>query len=269
MGKSTSYSQIFRKIIQTALLIALALAVKSLSIMISFMGAPGMRIGFAQVFSRMPALLFGPFFGGLATGIVDVLGYLIRPEGAYIPLLTLTQILDGVLVGFIFKEVKNAETKKIQNSMGITFISLGAIGVINLVISKFFAQSSIALALNSMGKRKDYLLLGLVAVSRIGLLLLLLNYGVQKKIPDSEIHKYYLKVLLTFASVGIPVTILNTYILILFIPGLSKIGFALFLIPRLLEEILMTVIISYITAFLLAVYDRVIYKKTSTQSSVV
>lgn len=256
-----SSSQIIRKIIQTALLIALALAIRSLSVMISFMGAPGMRIGFAQVFSRMPALLFGPFFGGLATGIVDVLGYLIRPEGAYIPLLTLTQILDGVLIGFIFKEVKKVQTKKIQTTMWITFISIGVIGVVNLVISKFFAQSSIALALDSMGKRKDYLLLGLVAVSVIGLLLLFLNYVVKKRFPDSEVHKYYLKVLLTFALTGIPVTTLNTYILILFIPSLGKIGFTLFLIPRVLEEILMTVIISYITAFLLAVYDRVIYKK--------
>lgn len=256
-----SSSQIIRKIIQTALLIALALAIRSLSVMISFMGAPGMRISFAHVFSRMPALLFGPFFGGLATGIVDVLGYLIRPEGPYIPLLTLTQILDGVLAGFIFREVKKAETQKIQNTMWITFISIGVIGVVNIIISKFYSQSSIALALDSMGKRKDYLLLGLVAVSVIGLLLLFLNYVVKKRFPDSEVHKYYLKVLLTFALVGIPVTTLNTYILILFIPSLGKIGFTLFLIPRILEEILMTVIISYITAFLLAVYDRVIYKK--------
>ena len=97
-------------------------------------------------------------------------------------------------------------------------------------------------------------------------MLMLLNYAVKKRFPDSDVHKYYLKLLLTFGLVGIPITILNTYILILFIPGLSNIGFTLFLIPRLLEEILMTVIISYISAFLLAVYERVIYKKTSTQS---
>ena len=61
-----SSAQFFRRIIQTALLIALALAVRSLSVMSTFMGAPGLRISCAQVFSRMPALLFGPFFGGLA-----------------------------------------------------------------------------------------------------------------------------------------------------------------------------------------------------------
>ena len=261
MEKSKSFSQIFRIIIQTALLISLALAVRSLSVMISFMGAPGMRIGVASVFTRMPALLFGPFFGGIATGIVDVLGYLIRPEGAYIPLLTLTQILDGVLIGFIFREVKKAETKRIQTAMWITFIVMGIIGAVNVIISKFYSQSALALALDSMGKRKDYMLLGLIAVSLIGLLLLILNYAVQKKFPNSKIHKYYLKVLLTFALVGIPVTIINTYILILFVPGLSKIGFTLFLIPRLLEEILMTVILSYISAFLLSVYDRLIKKQ--------
>jgi len=261
-----SSSQIFRKIIQTSLLIALALAVRSLSVMITFMGAPGMRISFAHVFSRMPALLFGPFFGGLSTGIDDVFGYIIKPEGAYIPLLTLTQILDGVLTGFIFKEFKKAETKRIQTTMWVTFIIIGVIGLVNLLISKFYPQSNLALALDSMGKRKDYLILGLVAVSIIGLMLMLLNYAVKKRFPDSDVHKYYLKLLLTFGLVGIPITILNTYILILFIPGLSNIGFTLFLIPRLLEEILMTVIISYISAFLLAVYERVIYKKTSTQS---
>ncbi|NLX64485.1 MAG: hypothetical protein GX022_06920 [Clostridiaceae bacterium] len=264
-----SISQIFRKIIQTSLLISLALAVRSLSVMVTFMGAPGMRISFAQVFSRMPALLFGPFFGGLATGIVDVLGFLIRPEGAYIPFLTLTQIMDGVLTGIIFKEVKKAETKRIQTTMWFAFIIIGVIGLVNLVISKIYPQSLIALALDSLGKRKDYLVLGLVAVSIIGLILLILNYAVKKRFPDSDVHKYYLKLLLTFGLVGIPITIINTYILILFIPGLSNIGFTLFLIPRLLEEILMTVIAGYITAFFLAVYDRIIYKKTSTQSSIV
>lgn len=258
MKESLSYSQLIRKIIQTALFIGLALAVRSLSVMVSFMGAPGMRVGFTPIFSRMPAILFGPFFGGLATGIVDVLGYLIRPEGPYIPLLTFTQILDGIIVGFVFKEVKRAETKRIQTVMWVTFIVIGVLGVVNVVISKFFAGSTIALILDSMGKRKDYMLLGLVAVSLIGLLLLILNYAVQKKFPKSDIHKYYLKVLLIFALAGIPVTILNTYILILFTPGLHKIGFTLFLIPRLLEEILMTVILSYITAFLLSVYDRLI-----------
>lgn len=264
MGKTSSVSRAIRKIIQTSLLIALALAARNFSVMISFLGAPGMRVGFAGVFTRMPALIFGPFFGGIATGIVDVLGFIIRPEGPYIPLLTLTQILDGVLIGFIFREIKNLETKKIRTTMWITFTAIGFVGLINLVISRFSPESSISLALDSMGKRKDYLLLGLIVVSIIGLLLLTLNYVIQKKFPASAIHKYYLKVLITFAMVGMLVTTLNTYILILFIPGLSGIGFAVFLIPRLIEEILMTVIISYISAFLLAVYDKMIKKDEIT-----
>ena len=85
--------------------------------------------------------------------------------------------------------------------------------------------------------------------------------GQKKDSRTQRFINYYLKVLLTYALVGTTVTILNTYILVLFVPGLSNIGFTLFLIPRLLEEIFMTVVISYITAFLLTVYDRVIYKK--------
>ncbi len=263
MEKSKSFSKVNQKIVQTSLLIALALAVRSLSIMIPFMGAPGMRISFAHIFSRMPAMLFGPFWGGLATGIVDILGFLIRPEGAYIPFLTLTQVLDGVIVGFVFKGIKNIEVKRIQTGMGLGFITLAIIGTVNLVISKFYSQSSVSQALDSMGKRKDYLLLGLIAVAVIGLLLLFINFVLQKKFPDSEVHKYYLKVALAFASAGIPVTILNTYILILFISSLSEIGFVVFLIPRLVEEIFLVATTSYITAFLLGIYDKFIYKKTS------
>lgn len=264
MKKSVSDSQLTRKIIQTALLIGLALTVRSLSVMVSFMGAPGMRVGFTYAFSRMPALLFGPFFGGLATGIVDVLGYLLRPEGAYIPFLTLTAILDGILVGFLFRGLKKADAKKIQIGLWITFIFIGVLGVFNLIVSSYFTDSAIALALDSMGKRKGFMVLGLIAVSVIGLLLLTINYAIQKRFPNTPAHKYYLNVLLTFAFSGIPVTILNTYILILFIPALSKIGFSLFLIPRLLEEVLVSVILGYVAAFLLSVYEKLIKGRTQT-----
>lgn len=251
----------FSRIIQTALLIGLALALRSFSVMVAFMGAPGLRVSFAAIFTRMPAILFGPFFGGLAGGIVDVLGFIIRPTGPYIPFLTLTSIIDGIIAGLVWKALKERNTKKIQISLLITFVIIGIIGLINILITNLYPNSFIASALDSMGKRKDYMVLGLVAVAVIGLILLAIDFAVQKKFPEATVNKYYLKVLLVFLVAGIPVTTINSYILPFYYTSLKNIGFVLFWIPRLLEELLMAVLLSYITAFLLSVYDRFIRKE--------
>jgi ECF transporter S component (folate family) len=257
---SSSKTQI-NQIIQTALLIGLALALRSFSIMVVFMGAPGMRVSFAAIFTRMPAILFGPFYGGIAGGIVDIAGYLIKPEGPYIPFLTLTSIADGIIAGYVWQFLRGRSTKMIQKGLWITFISIGSIGLFNIALTNLYPGSSIALALDSMGERKEYMVLGLVAIAVIGLILLTIDYAVRYKFPDAVVNKYYLKVLLTFLVAGVPVTTINSYILLFYFAGLKKIGFFLFWIPRLLEELLMAVLISYITAFLLSVYDRFIRKE--------
>lgn len=262
MKNTSTNSQVTRKIVQTALFIGLALVLRNFSTMIYFLGAPGMRINFAPIFSRIPALLFGPLYGGLAGGILDIMGYLLKPEGAYIPLMTLTAILGGVMTGFIWKFLKNADTGKIQRGLWIAFISLGVIGAFNYVNTLFFPQSPVTLVIEGIGKNKGFMILGLVAVSLVGLILLTLDFAVRKKFPQARINKYYLKIMLAVGLSAITVTVLNTWILQIFIPELGKMGFILFLIPRLVKEILMIVIQSYVIAFLLSIYDRVIADKT-------
>lgn len=262
MNQLSSRTQ-FSQIVQTALLIGLSVALRSFSVMIAFMGIPGLRVSFAAIFTRMPAILFGPLFGGIAEGIVDIIGYLIKPEGPYMPLLTLTAISDGIIAGFVWRFLRPRSTLKIQKGLWITFIAIGIIGLFNISVTHFYPDSSIALALESMGKRKDYMVLGLVAVAITGLILLIVDFALRKKFPEASVNKYYLKVLLTFLLAGIPVTTINSYILMLYYESLRKIGFVLFWIPRLLEEVLMAVLLSYITAFLLSVYNRYIMKKTN------
>lgn len=245
-----------RKIILTALFIGLAVAVRSFSTMIYFLGAPGMRISLSPVFTRMPAILFGPLYGGIAAGIADILGYLVKMEGAFIPLLTITAILGGVITGLLWSLFKNADIFKLQRGLRILFIVIGAIGLFNYLNEQFLPNWEVARFIEKAGKYKDFLTLGLIAVSIIGIILLVLDYAVKKKFPQAAINKYYLKVLLPFGLSGLIVTILNTYILRIYIPQLAKIAFVLLLIPRVLEEILMMVIQSYISSFLLVIYDR-------------
>ncbi|NMA66236.1 MAG: ECF transporter S component [Clostridiaceae bacterium] len=256
--KSQSHISLTRKIVQTSLFIGLAIAVRSLSTMVYFLGAPGMRINFSGIFAKLPALLFGPLYGGIATGIVDVIGYLLKPEGPFIPFLTLTAILGGVITGYLWRVFKNSDTGKLQKGMWTIFILLGIIGLFNFTNVQFFPSSSIALLIKETGKYEGFFTLGLVSVSVVGSILLILDYAVRKKFPEAALNKYYIKILLPYGISGLIVTILNTWILILYFPALAKIGFVIYLIPRLVEEIFMMVVQSYIAAFLLTVYDRVI-----------
>lgn len=58
---------------------------KIFSIMVPIAGAGAMRISFAGIFIKMPAVLFGGAIGGVVSGVVDILAYIIKPMGAYIP----------------------------------------------------------------------------------------------------------------------------------------------------------------------------------------
>lgn len=260
MENKPSVRQMTRKIIQTALFISLALVIRNFSTMVYFMGAPGMRIGLTTLFSRIPAIIFGPFYGGIAGGIADVLGYLIKPEGAYLPLMTVSAIIGGVIAGFVWKWVKNFDLKRLQRILWIIFISIGVIGLFNYINTSLFPDSFISTAIAKAGKYKDFLTLGLIAVSLIGLALLAINYAILKKFPNAPVNKYYLKILLAYGLSGITVTVINTLILTMYIPSLAKIGFSLLIIPRIVEEILMTVIQSYLAAFLISIYERIIAK---------
>jgi ECF transporter S component (folate family) len=70
--------------VQTSLFVAIALVVRMFSFLVPMGGVGSMRIGFSEVFTKMPAILFGPLYGGMASGLVDYLAQVIKPEGAYL-----------------------------------------------------------------------------------------------------------------------------------------------------------------------------------------
>lgn len=86
-------------------------------------GENGMRVGISGIFSTMPSILFGPMWGAIATGVSDVLGFMLRPTGAYLPLMTLVMASGGFLRGLVWVLLRNRNAKKIR---AIVFISAAA-----------------------------------------------------------------------------------------------------------------------------------------------
>lgn len=249
-------SQLTKKIVQTGLFIGLALILRSFSYMVYFGGAPGMRISFYPIFLKLTAIIFGPIYGGVAAGIVDILGFLTKPEGPFIPWLTLTAILGMVLTGLLWKALKDVSVKSLRRSFLFLFIFLGVLGFINHLTLLFMQSSALGKVLNSLGKNRDFSSIGLEVISLLGLVLLLLDFLVERKNKNLEISKNYLRILIVTGISGIIISTLNTYLLRIFIPGLGQKAFILFWIPRIIQELLMSTVQAYIIAVLYSLYNK-------------
>ena len=66
---------------------------------------PYIRIGFSGIPNQVVAYLFGPAVGGIFGGALDVIKYLIKPDGAFFPGFTISAALGGIIYGaFLYKK---------------------------------------------------------------------------------------------------------------------------------------------------------------------
>ncbi len=79
-----------------SMLIALSMVIEALSIDLPFG-----KINFAFIPLAAIGMLFGPTVGIVAGGICDVLGFLVHPSGAFLPLYTLIGMFQGMIYGLI------------------------------------------------------------------------------------------------------------------------------------------------------------------------
>ena len=104
-----------RRITISAVFLSLSLVLKTtLTFDLPLFGQNGMRIGISGIFSILPALLFGPGYGAAVSGLSDFLGFLIKPTGGYLPLLTISAAAGGFLRGFLWEILKKKEDKRMR-----------------------------------------------------------------------------------------------------------------------------------------------------------
>lgn len=249
-----------RKVVFTGIIIAMALAVRSFSQMIYIGGMPAMRIGISGIFSKVPALLFGPLFGGITGGIVDIIGFLMQPTGAYLPWYTLTAIMSGVLTALLWKYINRFNAESFKKIFIIIFVLIGVLGVVNHIYFLFYPTSSWANFINSM-KNKYFAIYGLEVLSVIGILLFFIDGAIRKKFKVEFIEKYSLKLLIAVGIPGLIETTINTFIILATWTSASKPGFIVFWIPRLIEQIGQTILQAYTIPFILYAYEKFAVKK--------
>ncbi len=135
-GRSAAELKSIRCITVTAVLIALDIVIKSISITIPLQVGGNMKITFAFLALATIGMLYGPTVSFLAGILTDIIGYFIHPDGGFSPLFTVVEAVGGLIYGiFLYKlrplgKISHENNK--QNFLSILRIVLSKVVVVIL-----------------------------------------------------------------------------------------------------------------------------------------
>lgn len=102
VAKSFAELANLRTVVMCGLLAAIAVI---LSYMTTINVGPYIKIGFSGIPNRVVDFLFGPVVGGIFGGVLDILKFIIKPDGTYFPGFTFDAMLGGVIYGsFLYRK---------------------------------------------------------------------------------------------------------------------------------------------------------------------
>lgn len=284
MKKSSLY---LRRITISALFLSISLVLKTaFSFYIPMFGQNGMRIGISGIFSIMPAILFGPVYGAITAGLSDLLGYILKPTGPYIPVMTLVVAAGGFIRGLLWAGLRNKDSKKMRIVVAVCSAILLILGICNLAFlsadgidNGFYDQAGtedintdnmhlvsrmlITRTINTKdpsGNLSTYITFvtaGVIGSAALGILLLAADFFISRKLLNGMNESQIPKLLIAMIVSGLIVTTLNTVILRETIYNSWKVlPFTVIWIPRVIEEILGNTVKAYFVAVLLGVFNR-------------
>jgi len=280
-----------RRLVISSMFLAVALAMRQFfSFYIPLFGESGMRIGLSMVFSIPPAILFGPFYGALVSGLNDVLNHFLRPAGAYLPLMTLIHVATGFLRGWLWLVLRGKSTKGLRFAVGL-FAALMIVFSVSTIIMlridgitpSFFDGMENPAAVDT----SDMTIMGRFLITRsqtatnppnmlasrfiditavplgfgaFALVLLLLDFLLTRyllKEKDGIKPVSLMPLLMTLLISGVFMTTLNTILLMYTVfPSWQLLPFVVVWLPRVTQVVLTYTVLTYFLAFLLEFCKR-------------
>lgn len=109
-----------QSLVTVALLLALRLA---LGYVTTIQISDHIKIGYTIFPTTILCMMFGPVAGGIAGGVADLLGFFLRPSGAFFPGYTLDSIVAGMIYGISFyKREKITPVRVFLTLLSVTVI---------------------------------------------------------------------------------------------------------------------------------------------------
>ena len=259
-----------QKLATAAIMLALAVVVAIFSITIPVGGVPALRIGFAGIFNNTTAILFGPMFGGIQRALQDMINHFINPMGAFLWPVTVVAFLRGASTGWLWLRVRNVRPKVYSTVYSVVFVLVFAFGLFNLFMQLFAADSAYITAIAPREGQGLFFSTayyvsswGLIAAGLIGLVPQFVVYKLTKKSKKPQFYDRFIKFLVAIMVPGLFFNSVNS--LILFFTAVSSAainrGFVYWWAPRFFEELVTSIIITYIMVMLMEVYEKAMKRK--------
>ena len=188
----------------SALCLALSLMLKAFNMFMP-VGIPILRIGFNGPPLKIVGVLFGPLYGGLAAGLSDFLGYVLMDKSGnfYLYQLTITAVLSGMSVGFLWRYFKTKTMRTVQLQY------LGAMAVLLVYgLVSFGLTYGRPEAAKQVGGSIVIIVSGLV-----GVILYFINSAIVRRQKMKRFGEYFFQMFLSVTIPGLGFNWVNTYIL--------------------------------------------------------
>lgn len=276
-----------RRITISAVFLSISLVLKTaFSFYIPMFGQNGMSVGISGIFSIMPSLLFGPVYGAVVSGLSDFLGYLLKPVGTYILLMTLVVAAGGFIRGALWSALRNKDSKKMRITVTVFSALLLVAGISNIaflaadgidagfydhvqnknidtdhmhLVSKMLVERTIGTK-DPSGNLATYIswvTTAIIGSAALGIFLLAADIFLSKKLLHDTRRGQISQLLIAMLGSGLIVTTLNTIVLRETIFTAWKVlPFAVIWIPRMIEEILGNTVKAYFVAVLLGIFEK-------------
>jgi len=304
---SVMTSERTKRLVISAMFLAIALVVRTFFRMyIPLFGESGMRIGIHGIFSAVPAILFGPVYGAIVSGLTDFIGFHLSPTGgAWLPQLTLTAALGGFVRGglwMLLQKRRNARVRDIVVVVSVILLSTGLFGMASFTsdgITRDFyepytlgsyvndedrtvwlidreqidtAQMSTASRMaiynsiyteNPAARLRDFIMLlsTMIGSGAFGLLLVGVDWLVNRFIIKDETGFSTLSLLVAMMAAAVLVSTLNTMVLRTVLPAWRLLPFTVLWLPRVMQTAATTILMTYIISLLLIALKKSPYQR--------
>ncbi|MEE5992308.1 MAG: folate family ECF transporter S component [Oscillospiraceae bacterium] len=136
--KSSEEFQNVRSLTITAIFIAISMVIEKFTINLPFT-----KVNFAFLAIAVIGMLTGPVMGFVAGMICDIVGFLVNPTGAFMPIFTLIAGLQGLIYGILlYRKQEHFCIGKIPENVSLSIRAIIArildVVIINLFLNTYF-----------------------------------------------------------------------------------------------------------------------------------
>ena len=179
---------LLHKISYSSLFIALGVILSRFVSVPALFGLPFLKISFSPSIVMFSSIYLGPFFGLIVGSLVDIIGALLFPTGAFNPLYTIPAALTGLMPGLVYIFIR-----KIKLEDKFPFVSLISISAFDIFIIFFMIFNN---SIKSERSKKEYILepwmkIGIIILALVlSILFFVLVYLLKKKFKNRKINNF-------------------------------------------------------------------------------